>query len=315
MNHSSVLYSFAMIALFVGPVAAGASYPLAPTAPPVSSALAFLRSQQVGDGSIGTPSVTAWVVMAIAAAGQDPNTWVTTGGESPVDYLAQSMPRLQVPTDWERQLLAATAAHQDPHNFGGADLVATVQSFYSGGQFGSASLLNDDFFAILSLRSAGITAADASLVSSQQFILTNQNADGGWSYQVGGVSDVDDTAAALMALAHMGYPSTAPGVQNAISYLRTQQLPDGGLPSVIHGGTVSNTASDSWAIDALVLYGQDPSGTAWTTPSGATLVGNLLSLQQSDGSFQWDGVQRVGPIWMTAYAVPALVGHPYPVNL
>jgi hypothetical protein len=252
--------------------------------------------------------------MAIAAAGQDPGTWTAAGsGFSPLDFLARVTPRLQSATDWERQLLAVTAAHRNPTQFGGADLVAQVRSFYAQGQFGGTGLLNDDVFAILSLAAAGAGAQDPQLQSSLQFLLLHQGADGGWSYQAGGLSDVDDTASALMALHAMDVPASAAAVQSAFTYLHAQQLPDGGLPSIVHGGSVSNTASDAWAASALWQYGEDPSGPSWAAPGGATIVSNLLSFQQADGSFQWDLHQRVGPTWMTAYAIPALVGQAYPV--
>jgi len=299
--------------LVAGPAAAASAYPLTADAAPVQSALKYLRSMEGGDGSVGDDSITAWSVMAIAAAGQDPASWTAPGsGASPVDFLAKVTPRLSLATDWERQLMAAVAARQDVHAFGGADLVASVQSFYDGAQFGSTGALNDDDFAILSLLAAGLPAGDASLQSAAAFLLAHQGADGGWSYAVGGASDVDDTAATLMALGRLGVSVHSPPVQAALHYLHAQQLPDGGLPSVIHGGTVSNTASDSWAIEAIVLAGQDPTSASWSV-AGHSLVANLRSLQQPDGSFSWDGVQRVGPVWMTAYAVPALLGQAYPV--
>lgn len=323
------------LALLLVPAAtAAAAYPLSPAAPQVQNALGYLQAMQLGDGSIGDDSVTAWVVMGIAATGQDPNNWAARGsGATPLDYLERVTPRLQSATDWERQLLAVTAAGRDPTVFGGVDLVAKVRGFFDGSQFGDPALLNDDVFAILALRSAGAPVEDPQIQAAGNYVASHQNADGGWSYQVGGVSDVDDTAAALMALARVtvaptGTTPIASGTSDSLTtnfeanvlpstltYLHAQQLPDGGFPSVIHGGTVSNTASNSWTITALRLVGEDPNGPSWTTPSGYTPVDSLLELQRLDGSFDWDGVQRVGPIWMTAYALPALMGHAYPVNV
>jgi iron complex transport system substrate-binding protein len=303
-----------VVAVLLTPVAVAAeTYPLPASSAPIQDALAFLRSQQRGDGSIGDDSVTAWVVMGLAAAGEDPNAWRAPGsGFSPVDYLERVTPRLATATDWERQLLAAAAAGANVHAFGGEDLVARVLSFHDGEQFGSTAALNDDAFAILSLSAAGIPGSDPRIQSAASFVAIHQGLDGGWSYAVGGVSGVDDTAASLMALARADYAADAPAVQRALDYLHTQQLPDGGFPSVTHGGTVSNSASDAWAIGALVAFGEDPDGEAWSV-AGQSVVDNLLLLQEPDGSFRWDGVQRVGPIWMTAYALPALAGKPYPV--
>lgn len=305
--------ALAALLLLVVPACAG-TFPAAPLDPAVQDALGYLRSQQHGDGSIGSLSVTAWVVMAIAAAGEDPNAWQAPGSTfSPVDYLERSSHRLVLLTDFERQLLAATAAGHDPTTFGGVDLVAQVRAAFLGGQFGSQAALNDDAFAILSLRSAGADPADAQLASSAAFIASHQNADGGWSYQVGLPSSVDDTAAAVMALLEAGTPASSPAVQAALSFLHAQQLPDASFSSLAHGGTAGNTASTAWAVQALAAAGEDPSGPSWTTSLGVDAVDALRAFQDADGSFHWDGVQRVGPIWMTAYAVPALLGDPYPV--
>lgn len=307
--------SLALLLLLSSPAHAASAFPLSPQDAPVASALDYLRSQQLGDGSVGSGFVTAWSVMAIAATGQDPHTWKAFSGRSPVDYLETFTPRLRSLTDFERHTLAVTAAGRDPTTFAGQNLLTPILSAFDGQQFGSPSFLNDDAFAILALRSAGIPASDARLQSSGAFLLANQGPDGGWSWNQGGVSDADNTAGVLLALARMGVAKEDAHVQAALQWLDLEQAPDGGYQSLVHGGTASNTASDAWVIQALVAYGEDPNGPAWTSSLGFTIVDNLLALQEADGSFTWDGLQRVGPIWMTAYAVTALVGETYPVNL
>jgi hypothetical protein len=75
---------------------AAASYPLSPSDDAIQDALSYLRSQQSFDGSIGGYGPSAWACMAIAAAGEDPNTW-ENGGPSLVDYLKAGPPETTCP--------------------------------------------------------------------------------------------------------------------------------------------------------------------------------------------------------------------------
>ena len=62
-------------------------YPYGPADTEVANALDYLRDQQTADGDIGGFGASAWVTMAIAAAGEDPDDWAV-GGNSIIDYLA-----------------------------------------------------------------------------------------------------------------------------------------------------------------------------------------------------------------------------------
>jgi len=76
--------------------------------------------------------------------------------------------------------------------------------------------------------------------------------------------------------------------------------------------TDSNSATTSWAIQALIVLGEDVS--AWKTEDGSTPYHFLLSLQKEDGSFSWDG-EGPGQNLMAAYAIVALKGQTWPVIL
>jgi hypothetical protein len=312
----------AAVLLFLPCIQAAGTYPLASTSASVQKALAYFDSVQLPDGDIGyNYMVSGWVVMGLAAAGMDPHTVrVGAGFSSVIDYLAIHDAQLRAgntpATDWERVILALTAAGEDPRAFAGTDHVAHLLSYWDGTQFGSPGALNDDFFAVLALRSAGFARDSPYVAGAVDYILSHQNPDGGWSYAVGSPSDSDDTAAAVLALASVGLQG-APATAASMSYFDAIQNLDGGFPQhVIEGAAspTSNTASDAWVIQALVAVGQDPTSSAWTTASGATPVSSLLGLQQPDGSFAWNGNCVCGPAWMTAYALPALVGVPMPVQ-
>lgn len=274
----------------------------------ITCALDYLRSRQNADGDIGGLGISAWVVMAISAAGEDPNDW-KMGTNSIVDYLRDNASSLgDIATDWARSILAIAAAGENPWDFGGVDCVAKLKTYHDGNQIGSASLLNDDFWGVLALVSTSESLSSEIITDSVAFIKDNQNDDGGWSHVVDGTSDVDNTAAAIMALIAAGESASSTTIVNALSYLESKQQTDGGFLS--EGST--NAAADSWAINAIVAAGQNPTSNDWTN-NGNNPVGHLLSLQIADGSFNWTASLNSNPEWMTAYAIPALLGKPYPI--
>ena len=67
-------------------------FPLSPDDSVIANALDYLREIQGADGNIGGFAISAWAVMAIAAAGEDPNEW---GEPSIVDYLKEKTEKLE----------------------------------------------------------------------------------------------------------------------------------------------------------------------------------------------------------------------------
>ncbi|MBS7651051.1 DUF4430 domain-containing protein [Candidatus Bathyarchaeota archaeon] len=283
-------------------------FPLTPTDPQIVAALRYLRSIQWPDGNIGGFHISCWVTMAIASAGQDPHYW-RKSSSSIVDYLIKNRGQVDTikVTDIAKFILAMTSARENPRNIGGVDYVSLLLSKEKSGQFGDATMCNDDFWAIISLISAGIPSNSQQIQNSRTFIKNHQNADGGWSWQVGGPSDADDTAAAIMALIASGEEKNSPAIVKAVNYLKSQLGSSGGFVSE----GVANSASDSWVLMALVAANIDPSSSDWVK-DGVNPVNHLIRCQNSDGSFGWR-VGDDGDPWWTAYAIPALLGKPYPV--
>lgn len=241
-----------------------------------------------------------WATMALAAQG-------TTG--IPSDYLKTVTADSAV--GYEAPILAITSLGQDPRNFGGDNYITKLENFYSTGQIGDAGLLNDDFFGILALASAGVPATDRIIVDSKNFILSHQNADGGWSWSTDGGSDSNDTAAAVMALKAAGTPVSDTQLQSAINYLHTTQNTDGGFKANL-SSDASDSASTSWVIWALNSLGIDPS--AWTQGDN-TPLNFLASYQTGSGYFKWkaDDAGESSPA-ITANAVIALTGKFLPIH-
>jgi hypothetical protein len=284
------------------------AYPYSNSEQEVTQAIEWLKSQQQTDGSIGGFATSSWAVMAIVASGEDPHDW-SNGGASIIDYLKKNTDSLSSPTDYSKFILSMVAAGEDPRNVSGTDFVAILESFYNGTQFGDQSLLNDDFWALMALTAAGIDKNDEKIMNSVTFIEANQNeGDGGWSYGVGANSDGDDTAAAIMALISVDESQSSTNIANGLAYMKSKQTSSGGFDSWGLGTT--SAESDSWAIQAIVATGQDPIGANWTK-EGKNPLDDLLSFQNEDGSF--NDFNPAPNAWTTSYAIPALLGKPYPI--
>jgi len=278
------LIIFTLIGLLILPI-----FPTLPIqAESIQTAIEYLKTQ--------TPD--PWITMALVSAGET---------DLNLNHLKEVTGNLA--TDYEKTILALTAAGKNPRTFGNIDFVAKLKSFYQSNQIGSPDLLNDDFWGILALVSAGEIPGSQIIQDSKNFILVNQNPDGGWSYAVGGNSDTNDTAAAITALLEAGLKKDDPVITKAIDYLKSSQNEDGGFPYT--SGSESDSGSDSWIISAIYKLGQNPED--WQK-EGKDPVSHLKSLQRDDGSFKWIASEDKGYPILTAYAVIALTQNYYPIN-
>ena len=304
-----VLIVALVVTVIAGPMSlAYAPYPLQTSDTEVASALNYLRGQQAGDGSISDFVTSAWAVMAIAAAGENPLGW-SAGGSSIVDYLEANAGDGATVSDHARMVLAIVAAGGDPEDFGGRNFVALIEDAYDGTQIGNTGLLNDDFWALMALVAAGKNLSTELVTNIVGFIKANQNGDGGWSWGVGQASVVDDTAAAIMALKTAGEPPGSPAIGNALAYIKSTQMDNGGFES--WGAT--NSGTDSWGICSIAADYQNPTSAYWKSANGTDPVDDLLTFQNPDGSFNWQPATPLNMAWMTSFAIPALLGVPYPV--
>ncbi len=115
-------------------------------------------------------SINDWSAMALAAAGE-------TVAATPLQTFSGT-----VATDYAKRILAVAAVAENPNTFAGLDLVTGLKNKYQNNQIGDETLLNDDFWGILALRSAGLETSEAVIVGAKNYILANQNSDGGFSY-------------------------------------------------------------------------------------------------------------------------------------
>lgn len=275
--------------------------------------LAFLEHAQNGDGGFGAePGVrsselySAWAALGLAAAGRDP-IHSEHGGHSVLDAIRAQAATLAGAGDLERTILALRACGVPARLPGQGSLTARLLHYRSSdGSFGD--LVNITSFAVLALRAAGRPQGDPVVASAAAWLAAQQGANGGFGYAGHGAPDVDDTAAAIQALAAAG--ATEGGrIGHAIDFLLGARNRDGGFPQ--QPGGESNAQSTAWAVQALVAAHRNPA--AALRGAARSPIGYLQSLVASDGSVRYSRKVTQTPVWVTAQALTALARKPLPI--
>jgi Prenyltransferase and squalene oxidase repeat len=306
----------------------------------IDGTVRFLEEHQLESGAYAdsgtkpTQSISAWVTLALAAAGVDPlDQTRTVGGvacgHSAQEYLeahfAESFHEETARTEFattafERELLVVDTSGTDPHDFAGYDLVAEIiarQQPDGGIPFvpGGKAQVNDAVFAIVALAPVKEPAAEEAVRKAEEWLLTAADPDGGFNWEgPEAPTEVDLTGAAIEALVAAGDKGTEVEA-DALSFLRTAQRPDGGFAEYPSTEGESNVASTAWGVQGIWASGGDPE--TWRTGSGLATeepLDYMESLQQPDGHVRWKASRDVNGIWMTAYVLPAFAGQvlPYP---
>ncbi len=276
-----------LIVLALVPAAALATSPVNQSA--VDNGLGYLNSQQSPAGDIaGSPSINAWAAMAYAAAG--PNN------QSLLSYLQANPPAAGADAIvWERNILAITSAGQNPYSYGGTDYVAGLKAKQPS-----------DFLEAMALLAARTPKTDQDLTSAIAYIVSHQNADGGFSGSAG--SDTEDTALAVMSLEaaqQAGLTVGATVLAKAKDYMLGTQSQNGGFP---YDSGNPNVTSTSFVLMALTTLGEGGSGQA------GDAAGYLRSMQRPNGSFRHQAGSP-GNTSDTAFAVLALADGKLPLHV
>ncbi len=326
---SILMVTIMTLAVMVTPAVAYSNYPLQPDDAEIDSALDYLRGIQAADGSIGSYSDSAWAVMAIAAAGEHPERWQVEG-VSVVDYLRNNASLLSgefnLGTAYGRVVLAIIAAGENPSAFGsgdptyapGGDYLSKLKELHNGTQFtdgfGSEDLLNDDFWGLIAIIAAREPRSSSLVSTTITFIKDNQAEDGGWCWGTASNpwysgSDVDDTAAAIMALVAAGENPGSAIVNDGLAYMHEQQDISGGFLS----WGAANLGSTNMAVPAIKSAMRNPLSSYWT-PGTVNPVDYILGFQETEGSFFDPGAWTPAREKNTANSIVSLVGKSYPVR-
>jgi prenyltransferase beta subunit len=290
--------------------------PYASRALAVRDALAYLRGLQTPHGSVdGINSMRA--LLAVTAAGEDGRAWRTAGGASLTDYVLAETVAYDNAGLAGRATAALVYAGENPYLAGQRNLPALTASFYvtATGAYDAYAYLTNHALALWGLAAAGQPVPPAAV----DWLLAQQNADGGWPWAGGLTSDSNSTAVAIQALVACGLTGAHPALQAATSYLRGIQSPDGGFPWDSAYGDDSDANSTANVIQALFALGNHPQrGWAWAQVSTDGLsirkpTDRLLDLQCAEGAVEWMPGFGSDPL-ATIEAIPALMGVSYPVR-
>jgi prenyltransferase beta subunit len=273
----------------------------------VDKALRWLGSQQNPDGGFGTPSsdlaTTCAVVLAFAVAYEEPGS-VEQAGNSPLDYLAtQASTYSNSAEGAARLILAVVAGDGDPLDFGGVDLVATLDGYRqpSGRYY---SIASDGIAAQALALMALQVSKEAVPLAGVNWLRNQQNVDGGWGPMPGQASDTTSTALSVQALVSAGESPTSSVVRQAVGYLQERQTSDAGFAGSA-ATSVSDPASTAHAVQALLAADESLLGTQWQRCL-RTPFDLLLDAQAGDGSFQSD-------MQVTGAVVAGLMGRALPL--
>ncbi len=286
-------------------VMAGAPAP----ADAASKSVRYLLNAQNSDkgwggapGQASSQLYTGWTALGLAAAGRNPADF------GAISYMSAHASQLNDLGELTRTILVLRAAGKPP-KLAGRDLEqAVVSQQRKNGSFGGR--VNTTAFAILGLRASGRRTKDRAIRRAAAFIARNANGDGGFNFAGrGGPSGIDDTGAALQALA-AGGRKRGTIAKRAAKFVVRHQDSDGGF-ALIPGGP-SNAQSTAWAVQGLLAVGRDP---AKLRRNGARdPMSYLRSLTTPSGEVHYSRTSRQTPVWVTGQALAALSRKPFPLK-
>lgn len=302
--------------LLLAAVGSGTLAPVAAAASPTAAASAYLAGNLVnGDhltNSFGDDyGLTADLAIALAAADDQDAALakvVKFLAAHVADYADPAGANTAFPGPYGgavgKLALVAEITGQDPHHFGGFDLLQTLTDNVCTGPNASCGAAGDFFgafstisqsLAVLALARAGVTPPAATITR----LTGMQCPDGGFSTDLFSTtcsSEVDTTGYAVQALSLVAGTGTVVG--NARGYLLAAQQPDGGF----NGAAAENANSTGLATQGLIVTGSG------SQPSVSAAVAFLLGLQDADGGFAINASTPGSDVRSTTQALPAVAG-------
>lgn len=246
--------------------------------------LQTVREPQVG--SVGGE----WAVIGLARSGYDvPQKYWDDYYATVEGYVEDHKGNLHDKkyTEYSRLIVALTAIGADPSNVAGYNLLTPLGDFEKTIWQG----INGPIWALIALDAGNYDIPknqNSKTQATRQMyvdeILARQLNDGGWNLTDkggAGESDPDITGMALQALAgYQSQPKVQTAIDRALAYLSAAQERDGGYAS-------HNTSSSESVVQVIVglcALGIDLNNTRFVK-NGHTLLENLLSYRQANGSF------------------------------
>lgn len=220
---------------------------------------------------------TEWQIIGMTAAGiAVPEKCYKNFGE----YVRAHEGNFRKITDYAKIALAVTALDRDPRNVSGYDIIEKIYNNENMTLQGT----NGPIFSLIALDCCGSLVPQDALWTREKlldYILNQQNPDGGFPLIYGETSDIDITAMAIQALSkHQENSEAKLAMEKAVNFLSQRQSADGGY----HAWGDDSSESISQAIIALTALGIDPAKDSRFVKEG-NLISKLLSFKEVSGGF------------------------------
>jgi hypothetical protein len=157
-----------------------------------------------------------------------------------------------------------------------------------------------------------VALSESAPAGAVDYLAAQVQPGGGWEWAPGWGVDTNATSLAIQALMAAGRSITASEVISGLAYLDGVQNSDGGFPYAAGDNAVSDVNSTAYVIQALIAAGENPRTARWTAIGGSPFD-YLATMQLNDGSFEWQPGAGSNQL-ATQQAIPALLGHPHPVQ-
>lgn len=190
------------------------------------------------------------------------------------------------PTDYDKLILALTAAGADATDFDGINLFDSIPTFKKITSQG----INGVDYTLLALNAkenyAPSKNADYSTDSLVDYIISQQKDNGGWTMWGKG-ADSDVTSMTLQALApYQADAAVKKAIDKGLALLSTVQSETGGYYMAGSATPVDNANSVSQVITTLATLGISPTSPEFTK-NGISALDNLLSFYVPETGFKY----------------------------
>ncbi len=274
----------------------------------------YLLAAQNADGGFGAAPgsgsstlYAGWAALGLAAAGENPQD-VTRDGHSLIGYVEGGVGSGLTRARSSGTSSSLRAAGLPAASFGGRDLVAELRARHPPERIGVNDQTNLTSFAVLALRAAGVAppAGHARLAGAPAGRATAAST----SRPRGGLSDVDDTGAALEALAGVPGRRRRDVRARAVAYIRAPAGPRRRLPEHARR-RLERTVDRVRRSRGCWRPGVDPG--SLHRRGAPSPLDYLRSLIAADGHVRYSRADDETPVWVTAEALMALDGRPLPI--
>jgi LPXTG-motif cell wall-anchored protein len=254
----------------------------------IDAASQYVIKNQVGE----------WEAVALIKAGKElPANYL----ENVTTVIKDKKGKFSKITDYERYTLGILAAGGNPTNVAGYNL---IEAIYNGNV--TKQGLNGVFYGLIALDSANFEISEHAKWTREKLVghlLEKQNKDHGWSWDGSVKSDIDTTAMVVTALApYKDNTSVKTAIEAAVQYLSTQY----------QTSKVDNSSTASQVVVALSSIDVDANNPLFTK-SGISLISFLLSFQNADGGFDWQGGNS-SDVMSTSQGIQGIVSYQLYIN-